>query len=123
MKDANVKPNQVTISILLKNLNTYSSNAEIVQRMDLIKTMEGPMDEILLSSVVEACVRVGKPDLLESQLKQLQESAPVAINGSHTYGSLIKAYGHNKDLNSAWRCWKEMRSRHIKPTSITMGCM
>merc|ERR1719421_1295908 len=81
------------------------------------------MDEVLLSSVVEACVRIGKPELLEAQLKQLQESAPVAINGSHTYGSLIKAYGHNKDLNSVWRCWKEMRSRHIKPTSITLGCM
>jgi len=85
--------------------------------------MDEPMDEVLLSSVVEACVRIGKPDLLESQLKELQGSAPVAINGSHTYGSLIKAYGHTKDLASVWRCWKEMRSRHIKPTSITLGCM
>merc|ERR1719454_855191 len=82
------------------------------------------MDEVLLSSVVEACVRIGKPDLLESQLKQLKDSAtPVAINGSHTYGSLIKAYGHAKDIKGVWRCWKEMRSRHIKPTSITLGCM
>merc|ERR1719454_2867080 len=82
------------------------------------------MDEVLLSSVVEACVRIGKPDLLESQLKQLKDSAtPVAISGSHTYGSLIKAYGHAKDINGIWRCWKEMRSRHIKPTSITLGCM
>merc|ERR1719487_661695 len=81
------------------------------------------MDEVLLSSVVEACVRIGKPDLLESQLKQVQDSTPIAINGSHTYGSLIKAYGHAKDIGGIWRCWKEMRSRHIKPTSITLGCM
>jgi pentatricopeptide repeat protein len=81
------------------------------------------MDEVLLSSVVEACVRIGKPELLESQLKQLQGSSPVAINGSHTYGSLIKAYGHAKDIDGIWRCWKEMRNRHIKPTSITLGCM
>merc|ERR1719284_45446 len=81
------------------------------------------MDEVLLSSVVEACVRIGKPELLTSKLKQLQDSSPVAINGSHTYGSLIKAYGHAKDINGIWRCWKEMRSRHIKPTSITLGCM
>ena len=26
-------------------------------------------------------------------------------------------------MKSVWRCWKEMRSRHIKPTSITVGCM
>merc|ERR1719310_2625471 len=79
------------------------------------------MDEVLLSSVVEACVRIGKPDLLEEQLRSLPSG--VTINGSHTYGSLIKAYGHAKDIAGIWRCWKEMRSRHIKPTSITLGCM
>jgi len=123
MTVADVKPNQVTISILLKNLNSYSSEADILKTMALIKTMDEPMDEVLLSSVVEACVRIGKPDLLESQLKQVQDSTPIAINGSHTYGSLIKAYGHAKDIGGIWRCWKEMRSRHIKPTSITLGCM
>merc|ERR1719183_1650019 len=119
MKVAEVKPNQVTISILLKCLNSYSHQTDIEKTMNLIKTMDEPMDEVLLSSVVEACVRIGKPDLLEAQLKHVQDSTPITINGSHTYGSLIKAYGHMKDLTSIWRCWKEMRSRHIKPTSIT----
>merc|ERR1719478_570570 len=123
MTAADVKPNQVTVSILLKSLNHYSSQTDIMNTMDLINTMDEPMDEVLLSSVVEACVRIGKPDLLESQLKHLQGSSPIAINGSHTYGSLIKAYGHAKDIAGIWRCWKEMRSRHIKPTSITLGCM
>merc|ERR1719198_666757 len=94
-----------------------------MKTMNLMKNMDEPMDEVLLSSVVEACVRIGKPDLLEAQLQQLQDSTPITINGSHTYGSLIKAYGHAKDINGVWRCWKEMRSRHITPTSITLGCM
>merc|ERR1719272_2193346 len=123
MKVADVKPNQVTISILLKNLNSYSSQTDIEKTMDLIKTMDETMDEVLLSSIVEACVRIGQLALLESQLKNLQDSAPIIINGSHTYGSLIKAYGHTRDLTGIWRCWKQMRSRHIKPTSITLGCM
>jgi pentatricopeptide repeat protein len=123
MKVADVKPNQVTISILLKCLNSRSGQSEITKTMDLIDTMDEPMDEVLLSSVVEACVRIGKPALLESQLKKLQGNDSVAISGSHTYGSLIKAYGHARDINGIWRCWKEMRSRHIKPTSITLGCM
>merc|ERR1719195_1575483 len=42
---------------------------------------------------------------------------------SHPFGSLIKAYGHARDIDGVWRCWKEMRSRHIRPTSITLGCM
>jgi pentatricopeptide repeat protein len=122
MQGADVKPNQVTVSILLKSLNYHSGQSEISKTLSLIKNMDEPMDEVLLSSVVEACVRIGKPDLLEEQLKHLQDSS-VCINGSHTYGSLIKAYGHAKDTAGIWRCWKEMRSRHIKPTSITLGCM
>merc|ERR1719387_1600748 len=35
----------------------------------------------------------------------------------------MKAYGHAQDIDGVWRCWREMLSRHIKPTSITAGCM
>ena len=123
MKAAGVKPNQVTCSILLKSLNAHSSQQDIVDTMDLITNMDEPMDEVLLSSVVEACVRIGKPDLLAEKLKQLQGSESFQVNGSHTFGSLIKAYGHARDIDGVWRCWKDMRSRHIRPTSITLGCM
>ncbi len=123
MNIADAKPNQVTISILLRNLNSSSGNADILRTMDLIKTMDEDMDEVLLSLVVEACVRIGKPDVLESQLKQLEDPTPIVISGSHTYGSLVEIYGHAKDIAGIWRCWKEMRGRHIKPTSITLGCM
>jgi len=123
MRTAGVQPNQVTCSILLKNLNADSEEAEIVQTMDLIGAMEQPMDEVLLSSVVEACVRIGKPELLSSKLKQLRSGDGLAITGSHTFGSLIKAYGAAGDIDGVWRCWKEMRTRHVRPTSITLGCM
>merc|ERR1719440_1665693 len=91
--------------------------------MDLTSSMEEPMDEVLLSSVVEACVRIGKPSLLTQKLEQLQGKNGVTVTGAHTFGSLIKAYGHSKDIDGAWRCWKQMRSQHIRPTSITIGCM
>jgi len=123
MKAAGVKPNQVTCSILLKSLNAHSNEADILETMDLISAMDEPMDEVLLSSVVEACVRIGKPDLLAQKLKQLHNTDKMSVSGSHTFGSLIKAYGHAKDIDGVWRCWKEMRSRHIRPTSITLGCM
>jgi len=123
MSDAGVPPNQVTCSILLKNLNAQSTESDISATMNLLSTLEEQMDEILLSSVVEACVRIGKPDLLSSKLNMLQGSNRISINGAHTYGSLIKAYGRAGDIDAVWRCWKEMRSRHIRPSSITLGCM
>merc|ERR1719281_2322046 len=120
---ANVKPNQVTCSILLKCLNAHSDERNITRTMDLINTIDESMDEVLLSSVVEACVRIRKPELLSTKLEQLKTSSGVSITGSHTFGSLIKAYSHAQDIDGVWRCWKEMRSRHIRPTSITIGCM
>jgi len=123
MKTVDVKPNQVTCSILLKSLNSRSRHGDVMKTMDLLNAMDEPMDEVLLSSVVEACVRIGKPELLTSKLKQLEDGHGITVNGSHTFGSLIKAYGHARDVDGVWRCWKEMRSRHIRPTSITLGCM
>lgn len=121
MQDAGVTPNHVTCSILLKDLSHNSTKSDITKVMDLISNIENPMDEVLLSSVMEACVRVGKPELLNSKLKMLQNK--VAVHGAHTFGSLIKAYGKAGDMNGAWKCWREMRSRHIQPGSITIGCM
>lgn len=123
MQQAGVKPNRVTCSILLKSLKAKSSHADVQRTMDLTNSMSEPLDEVLLSSVVEACVRVGKPALLSQKLAELQGKDAVAVTGAHTFGSLIKAYGYVKDVAGAWRCWKQMRSQHVKPTNITIGCM
>jgi len=122
MKAQGTTPNRVTCSILLKDLKARSPVSDVMRTMDLINEMSEPMDEVLLSSVVEACVRVGKPDLLTTKLAQISKDHHI-VTGAHTFGSLIKAYGHARDVNGAWRCWKEMRTRHISPTSITIGCM
>lgn len=121
MRQSGVRPNRITCSILLKSLKAKSSHADVMRTMELTDNMEEPMDEVLLSSVVEACVRVGKPALLAQKLEQVQGA--ISVTGAHTFGSLIRAYGYVKDIAGAWRCWKEMRSQHVRPTSITIGCM
>jgi len=123
MQAQGITPSRVTCSILLKDLKAKSSSSDVTRTMELINDMTEPMDEVLLSSVVEACVRVGKPDLLSKKLAQLAKDHEVVVNGAHTFGSLIKAYGVARDVTGAWRCWKEMRTRHISPTSVTIGCM
>merc|ERR1719174_1140325 len=72
MKDASIVPNQVTCSILLKTLNAKSSETDILLTMDLIDSLDEPMDEVLLSSVVESCVRIGKTGLLLKKMEELQ---------------------------------------------------
>jgi len=123
MKREGVRPNRVTCSILLKSLKAKSPPADVQRTMELTEAMDEPLDEVLLSSIVEACVRVGKPQVLAQKLHELEHAHSISITGVHTYGSLIKAYGYVKNIKGAWRCWKEMRSQHLTPTSITIGCM
>eukprot|EP00448_Togula_jolla_P024625 CAMPEP_0170592914 /NCGR_PEP_ID=MMETSP0224-20130122/13171_1 /TAXON_ID=285029 /ORGANISM="Togula jolla, Strain CCCM 725" /LENGTH=1031 /DNA_ID=CAMNT_0010916837 /DNA_START=96 /DNA_END=3191 /DNA_ORIENTATION=- len=123
MKSNGIAPNRITCSILLKTLRAKSSSADLERTMALIEAMEEPMDEVLLSSLVEACVRIGKPQVVAQKLEQYRGKKGLSITGAHTFGSLIKAFGYAKDVNGAWRCWTEMRSQHVKPTSITIGCM
>merc|ERR1719169_373653 len=59
MQAAGTTPNSVTCSILLKSLTRNSHSADVTRTMDLIEVMEDPMDEVLFSSVIEACIRIG----------------------------------------------------------------
>jgi pentatricopeptide repeat protein len=123
MQKAGVRPNRITCSILLRSLKAKSSFGDLVRTMQLAESMEEPMDEVLLSSIVEASVRTGKTGFLAQQLQKLHGTGQIKITGAHTFGSLIKAYGFIKDIDGAWRCWKQMRCQHVMPTSITIGCM
>lgn len=126
MKSCGLKPNYITCSILLKNIQPKSASADVERAMEVVNALDS-LDEILLSSIVEACVRVGRADLLHATLKRQRKTAGgsgrVEIKGAHAYGSLIRGHGLIKDLPGVWTTWKEMRARQIVPTSITLGCM
>jgi pentatricopeptide repeat protein len=123
MKACAVHPNQVTCSILLKSIQKSSRSSDLERTLAIMDTLECEMDEVLLSSVCEACIRSNRPGLLLQQLKHYRECKGVRVAGPHTFGSIIRAYGFVKDMAGVWQTWKDMRSRHILPTSITLGCM
>jgi len=123
MKKAGVKANAVTCSILLKSLteNSHASDAEKV--MELVFQTEEQMDEVLFSSVIEACIRLHRLDLLSKVMKKFESSGRSLCLTAPTYGSMIKAYGQSKDVERIWDLWREMGTRGVKPTAITLGCM
>jgi pentatricopeptide repeat protein len=123
MKTFNVKPDNVTCSILLKSITPKSKMTVLEKVYEIMDGVEGEMDEVLVSSVVEASVRVGRADLLVPFLKAQRASKKLQIKGAHTYGSIIRAYGYVQDIKGAWDAWHEMRKQHITPISVTLGCM
>merc|ERR1719261_1260330 len=81
------------------------------------------MDEVLFSSVIEACIRIGQLDLLSAKMRKYASQGGLVALTAPTYGSMIKAYGRARDVERIWELWKEMGSREVKPTAITTGCM
>ena len=55
-QEAGVKQNRVTCSTLLKCLDANSREQNMARTMNLISSMDEPLNEVLLSSVVEAHV-------------------------------------------------------------------
>ena len=65
-----MKPNHVTCSILLKSIQARSSITLINRVSGVIDTVVYEMDEVLMSSVIEAFIRINRSDLLLHVLKK-----------------------------------------------------
>merc|ERR1719393_692995 len=122
MQAANVQPNSVTCSILLKSLTRATSADDTDRVMALVDSMQEKMDEVLFSSVVEACIRIGRLDAVAVQMRKFAAQGGLVALTSQTYGSLFKAYGQAGDVEKLWELWNEMEQREVMPTSVTVGC-
>jgi pentatricopeptide repeat protein len=123
LKSAGLVPNAVTCSILLKAFVRPCHAKDLTWAMDLIESMESPMDEVLFASVAEACIRTGRLDVLSQRMRKVSETDGLQGLTAPTYGSMIKAYGQAHDVEQVWTLWNEMSKRQVRPTSITLGCM
>lgn len=123
MRAADLGPDSVTCSILVKILQRGACASSIERVMKLVAEVGGPVDEVLLSSVVEACVRMNRLDLLSDVMCCFEREGCALQLTAPSYGSLIKAYGQARDVDRVWGLWREMGERGIKATSVTMGCM
>merc|ERR1719272_1302273 len=123
MRESGVKANSVTCSILLKSLTVHSISGDVRRITDLIDEIEEPIDEVLFSSVIEACIRIKQLDLLSDLMRRYRQKGGFVNLSAPTYGSMIKAYGQAGDVARVKELWQDMDERGVKPTSITLGCM
>lgn len=121
MQAAGMEPNAVTCSILIKG--RLNSLADLARVLALIDAMEQPMDEVLFLSVVEACIRTGRLDLLARQFEKFMKQCPTVCLSAPTFGTMIKAYGQARDTQRVWQFWDQMLAHKASPTAVTLGCM
>mmetsp|Transcript_71060 Transcript_71060/g.111234 ORF Transcript_71060/g.111234 Transcript_71060/m.111234 type:complete len:1077 (-) Transcript_71060:92-3322(-) len=123
MQNAGVRANSVTCSILLKSLTVHSQSEDVKRVLGLIDNVEETIDEVLFSSVIEACIRIRQLDVLSDLMRRYRQEGGFVNLSAPTYGSMIKAYGQAGDVVRVRELWQEMAERGVSPTSITMGCM
>merc|ERR1719414_1417862 len=90
MHAAGVQANSVTCSILLKSLTLHSQPEDVKRVTSLIDEVEGPIDEVLFSSVIEACIRIKHLNLLSELMRRYRAKGAFANLTAPTYGSMIK---------------------------------
>merc|ERR1719171_1736942 len=122
MLASGVSPSPATCSILLKSLTENSLNSDVARTMELMGKMEEPMDEVLFSSVIEACIRIRQLEQLWTLIQRYVKQGGMTALTAPTYGSMIKAYGKAGNVERVWALWKEMHQRGVNPTDITVGC-
>eukprot|EP00443_Scrippsiella_acuminata_P095809 CAMPEP_0115615570 /NCGR_PEP_ID=MMETSP0272-20121206/22689_1 /TAXON_ID=71861 /ORGANISM="Scrippsiella trochoidea, Strain CCMP3099" /LENGTH=1079 /DNA_ID=CAMNT_0003051483 /DNA_START=195 /DNA_END=3433 /DNA_ORIENTATION=- len=123
MEACGLKASPITCSILLKSIQQSSQPKDVDRALSIVESADLAMDEVLLSSLCEACIRTSRTDLLTRYLKQQRSARGVTIKSAHTYGSLIRSYGFLNDLEGVWAMWNEMQARGVAPSCITLGCM
>lgn len=120
MQAFGVAPDQTTCTILLKSRCVSSSTANLEKVIKMVDALGSDIDEVLFCSIVEACVRIGRADLL---MPFLQKQHGVNVKGAHTFASIIRAYGYVQDVKGVWATWRSMRKQQVAPISVTLGCM
>eukprot|EP00435_Cladocopium_sp_Y103_P014540 s2444_g3.t1 len=125
MEKRGCHPNNVTCSILLKGVQKDMKDDYLKQVMNVIDSRANKeMDEVLLGSLYEACIRCGQvKDLLAYVQKLREDTGMVSVRSAHTVGSIIRAYGADQDLAGVWATWNDMKAKNVLPSRITLGCM
>merc|ERR1719487_681342 len=91
--------------------------------MGLLDTLEEPVDEVLFSSVIEACIRIKQLHFLSDMMQKYRTRGDFVALTAPTYGSMIKAFGQAGQIMQILELWAEMETRGVQPTQITVGCM
>jgi len=120
MSRAGFAPNAVTCSILLKTVTSQAQAADLPKIINLVGAMDTDVDDVVLCSMMEACLRTGHLDLLPEIIAWRPDGLTLT---TPLYGSMIKAFGQAGRIERVWGFWQEMISKDVQPTAITLGCM
>jgi len=122
MEDQGVQVDAFTCSILMKGIKHSSKRDDVEKVLALIERARVSPDEVLVNSLLDACVRLRNGPLLTQVLTQFRATG--VVPSLHAYATLIKAYGHARQLDQVWTLWNELTvERGISPNEEVLTSM
>ncbi|CEL91763.1 unnamed protein product [Vitrella brassicaformis CCMP3155] len=144
MAEDQVAPNAHTCCALLDSLLPDTHPDVVKRRLDVVRHLpDTEMDEVLLTSMVDTCIRMSLTDLLPNMLpvcerqlrrKSVQDTGDQATT-SHDgilagsgglspsiYGALIRGYGRLGAMGRVWELWRELKALNVPVDKATTGC-
>jgi pentatricopeptide repeat protein len=121
MEEESIPVDNFTCSIMMKGLRHSSQPSDVDRTLSLIERSPVTPDDVLVNTLLDACIRLRDVSRLTTALKTFHGSG--VVPSEHAYGSVIKAYGHAKALPEAWATWREMLARKVRPSDSTVTAM
>jgi pentatricopeptide repeat protein len=121
MEEERIPVDNFTCSIMMKGLRHSSQPTDVDRTLSLIEQSPVTPDDVLVNTLLDACIRLRDVSRLTNALKTFHGSG--VVPSEHSYGSVIKAYGHAKALPEAWATWREMLARKVRPSESTVTAM
>merc|ERR1719146_199970 len=121
MEEESIPVDNFTCSIMMKGLRHSSQPSDLDRTLSLIERSPVTPDDVLVNTLLDACIRLRDVSRLTNALKTFHGSG--VVPSEHAYGSVIKAYGHAKALPEAWATWREMLARKVRPSDSTVTAM
>merc|ERR550537_1941885 len=121
MEEESIPVDNFTCSIMMKGLRHSSQPSDVDRTLALIQRSPVTPDDVLVNTLLDACIRLRDVSRLTTALKTFHGSG--VVPSEHAYASVIKAYGHAKALPEAWATWREMLARKVHPSESTVTAM
>merc|ERR1719146_603807 len=121
MEEESIPVDNFTCSIMMKGLRHSSQPTDVDRTLSLIEKSPVTPDDVLVNTLLDACIRLRDVSRLTNALKTFHGSG--VVPSEHSYASVIKAYGHAKALPEAWKTWREMLARKVRPSESTVAAM
>merc|ERR1719453_1823646 len=121
MKLDGIPLDHFTCSIMMKGLKHSSNREDVDQTLNMIEQSAVVPDEVLVNTLLEACIRLKDVGRLTSALHAFRSRGTVP--SEHAYATVLKAYGHARALPDVWATWNDMLDKKVRPTEATFAAM